>query len=315
MKAYETVEGLLQGLVENSEFKEDGGETLIEWYKRIRLDCDEAVSEDLNALKGGYYANSVGQAFIYGYEVAIHRLTGLDTKEQLAAFCVTENKSTHPQSMQVSISEGDNGQILLTGRKDFVTLAGSAKWLLVAAKSAASTDGRNQIKLVKVDASSSGVDIVTLPSLPFIPDVAHGVVTFNDVLIEEADVYSGDGYSDYVKPFRWFEDINVFISLSGYLLKVALANQWPLKSQVEIISILTTLVSMQGMEPDEPVAHIVMFDQVSRLERWLEDFDHAWTSVDPFVAAAWKRDRGILKIASHARSARYTKALRQMALA
>lgn len=315
MKQYQSVECLLHALMKTPVLRGDRDESLLEWYRRLRLDGDSVVSEDLIALQGGFYANSVGQAFIYGYEIAIQRLTGLDTKDQLAAFCVTENKSTHPKSMQVSLSKGQQGKVLLAGKKDFVTLAGSTKWLLVAAKSAVSSDGRNQIKLVKVDASLPGVDIETLPLLPFVPDVSHGVVTFDSVSIDESDVFSGDGYGDYVKPFRWFEDVNVFIALSGYLLKIAITNQWPVESRVEIISILTALIGMQRMEADEPVAHIVMFDQVTRLERWLDRYDQAWGSVDSSVAVAWKRDKGILKIASHARSVRYAKALSRMRLA
>lgn len=315
MKQYQTVESLLQELIKKTDLKERGDETLLEWYKRIRLGNDHVVSEDLSALLGGFYARSVGQAFIYGYEVAIQRLTGLDTKDQLAAFCVTENKSTHPESMNVSLSAEKSGQVLLTGRKDFVTLAGNTKWLLVAAKSGVKSDGRNQIKLVKVDASLPGVVVEALPPMPFIPDVGHGVVTFNSVSIDESDVFSCDGYSDFVKPFRWFEDINVFIALSGYLLKIALVNQWPLESRVEIISVLTSLTGMQRMDADEPIAHLVMFDQVSRLESWLDHYEKAWDMVDPRIAAAWKRDRGLLKIASRARAARYANALSRMRLA
>ena len=151
MKQYQSVECLLHALMKTPVLRGDRDESLLEWYRRLRLDGDSVVSEDLIALQGGFYANSVGQAFIYGYEIAIQRLTGLDTTDQLAAFCVTENKSTHPKSMQVSLSKGQQGKVLLAGKKDFVTLAGSTKWLLVAAKSAVSSDGRNQIKLVKVN--------------------------------------------------------------------------------------------------------------------------------------------------------------------
>lgn len=313
MKESLSAESLLQRLIEKPPAIRAGGESIVEWYHQVRLNSDLSVSDDLDALTGGFYANSVGQAFVYGYEVAIQRLTGLDTKEQLAAFCVTENKSTHPQSMQVSlIEEGD--KLLLSGKKDFVTLASDTKWLLVAAKFGILDSGRNQIKLIKVDASLPGVNIKILPPLPFIPEVGHGVVTFDSVSIDQRDLFLGDGYGDYVKPFRWIEDINVFISLSGYLLKIALVYQWPLASRVEIISILTSLLGMLSAGANEPIAHIAFYDQVARLERWLEQYDDAWQSVDVAVSAAWKRDRGLLKIASYARSARYKKALSRLAL-
>lgn len=314
MKQYQTAEALLQGLITNPDDNCVENEALIDWYKRMRQYSDGQVLEGLTALQGGFYANSVGQAFIYGYEVAIQRLTGLDTKHQLAAFCVTENKSTHPQAMHTSIEARGEELVLLNGKKDFVTLAGTSKWLLVAAKSGVSNDGRSQIKLLKVDASLPGVEIEMLPTLPFMPDVSHGVVTFDSVSINKHDVFSGDGYGDFVKPFRWFEDINVFVSLAGYLLKVASTYQWPLASRVELISILTVLLGMQRMVGDEPAAHIVMFDQIARLERWLDQYKDAWDGVEASVATGWARDRGVLKIASHARAARYKNALSRLGL-
>ncbi len=45
------------------------------------------------------------------------------------ALCVTENRSTRPADMHTRI---DGLQI--TGRKDFVTAAEAADWLLVAAR-------------------------------------------------------------------------------------------------------------------------------------------------------------------------------------
>ncbi|WP_250658724.1 acyl-CoA dehydrogenase family protein [Alkalimarinus coralli] len=298
-------------LLENLKKINDAGdcrvEPILDWYKHTRKIAN-GTAFDLNALQGGFLANSVGQAFIYGYEIAIQQLTKLDTAQHLAAFCVTENKSTHPQDMQAVLSERNEGGFVLSGRKDFVTLAGSAQCLLVAAKFGISDLGRNQIKMVKVDASLSGVGITQLPALPFIPDIGHGVVAFDSVVINPEDVFSGDGYQDFVKPFRWFEDINVFVSLSAYLLKIALTYKWPVEAKVELVSILASLVSLQEAAADEPVAHIVMYDQASRLASWLAHHEQAWEKVPSKIAAGWKRDSAILKIASHPRSVRYKKA-------
>ncbi|UZE97440.1 acyl-CoA dehydrogenase family protein [Alkalimarinus alittae] len=315
MTKHKSVEHLLQKLIQQPYLKGADDLPLVEWYRKMRVDTEGLETQGLSALQGGFYANSAGQAFVFGYEVAIQRLTGLDTQEYLAAFCVTENKSAHPQAMQTSLTKKRDGQWMLTGKKDFVTMACNAKWLLVAAKSGLSGDGRNQIKLVKVDVSASGVDVLTHPPLPFIPDVSHGAVTFDSVLVEGKDIYPGDGYANFVKPFRWFEDINVFISLTGYLLKLALTNQWPVSSKVEIMSILVTLVGLQQMDADEPMAHILMFDQAAKLACWLDNYDDEWEGVSSPVAAAWKRDRGIMSVANYARSARYKKALSRMALA
>jgi acyl-CoA dehydrogenase len=309
-----SVELLLRELIQNKCLFKYEDQILTDWYKAIRGDGLACVSEQYTSLYGGFFANSVGQAFVNGYEVAIQRLTGIDTRESIAAFCVTENKSTHPTSMLSCLTVDKKGNYTLSGKKDFVTLAGDAKKLFVAVNFGVSAAGQKIIKLVEVNVASSGVSIQLLPELPFVPDVTHGVVNFDSVVIEASNILSGDGYSDYVKPFRWFEDINVFMSVSAYLFKLTLAFDWPEDAKVEMISLLTSLSGLHKMKADDPVAHIVMFNQTEALDKWLERYDEAWNAVTEDVVLCWKRDIALLKIATRARKARYKNAVSALSL-
>lgn len=313
-KVTNSVEFLLSELIQNKCLFKYKDQILTDWYKAIREDGLACVPEQLASLYGGFFANSVGQAFINGYEVAIQCLTGIDTRESIAAFCVTENKSTHPASMLSCLSVDNKGNYTLSGKKDFVTLAGDAKKLLVAVNFGVSAVGQKIIKLVEVNVACSGVSIQLLPALPFVPDVTHGVVSFDSVVIEPSYILSGDGYSDYVKPFRWLEDINVFMSVSAYLFKLTMAFDWPEEAKVEMISLLTSLSGLHRMKADDPVAHIVMFNQTEALDKWLERYDEAWNGVSEDIVVCWKRDIALLKIATRARKARYKNAISALSL-
>ena len=314
-------EGLLEWLIQEQNgvpFKYDG-ELLLSWYQKTRAVSCKSVPLELESLYCGFFAKSIGQAFASSYQIAIQRLTGVDTCGGVASFCVTENKSTHPTSMQSCLSLDNEGRYRLSGKKDFVTLACEAKKLFVAvrseeAKSGEGKAGRNIIKLVEVDVAAPGVNVQVLPTLPFVSDVSHGVVSFDSIIVDPASILSGDGYADYVKPFRWFEDINVFMSVSAYLFKLSLAFGWPVEAKVEMVSLLTTLSGLHKMKADDPIAHIVMFDQTVVLNKWLQRYNDTWSQVPEEIVMCCKRDLALLKIAGKAREARYTKAMTALAL-
>lgn len=314
MTRYNLPEKLLAALIEGRQYYKYMDDTLADWYLKTRADGNALVSEDLLSMFGGFFANSVGQAFANGYEVAIQRLLQWDTSEHVAAFCVTENKSTHPGAMSTCLLAQEDGSYRLSGKKDFVTLALDAKHLFVAATAGKKTDGRNNLKLVRVAVSAPGVNVRSLPELPFVPDVSHGVVNFERVSVRPEEILEGDGYNAYVKPFRWIEDINVITSLAAYLLKVSLEGSWPTRSVTEMVSLLTTLANLQAMHVADPIAHVVLADQYERLANWLARYEQEWVKLPVLVREGWQRDKNLLKIANTARVSRLNNALAQLAL-
>lgn len=59
------------------------------------------------------------------------------------------------------------------------------------------------------------------PARPFIPELPHAQVELDGVLVHDADILPGDGYDDYLKPFRTIEVIYVHTALAGHLIGVA----------------------------------------------------------------------------------------------
>ncbi|KFJ92579.1 acyl-CoA dehydrogenase [Pseudomonas sp. 1-7] len=101
---------------------------LEDWYARLLTRLGDTPQPFELALVGGLLAATPGLAFLAGYQAAL-RMLWPAAPWTAGALCVTENRSTRPADMNTRI---DGLQI--TGRKDFVTAAECAGWLLVAAR-------------------------------------------------------------------------------------------------------------------------------------------------------------------------------------
>ena len=116
----------------------------------------------------------------------------------------------------------------MSGAKRWTTLGPQGTLLLVTGRLAgAATDERPALKVALVRADQPGVTIVPMPETAFVPEVPHARIQLQDVAIDAASLLPGDGYSNYVKPFRTLEDSFVTAAVLAYLLREARARGWP----------------------------------------------------------------------------------------
>ena len=80
--------------------------------------------------------------------------------------------------------------------------------------------GRNALRMVRVPTDAPGVTLAP-SSAPFVPEIPHAEVTLDHVHVATDAVLPGDGYTEYVKPFRTVEDAHVHAALLGYLIGIA----------------------------------------------------------------------------------------------
>ena len=66
------------------------------------------------------------------------------------------------------------------------------------------------------------------------------------VVVADGDWLPGDGYANYIKPFRTIEDIHVFAALAAWWLQVGSAAQWPASLRGEIVHLLVSLRQLAG---------------------------------------------------------------------
>jgi hypothetical protein len=172
------------------------------------------------AVRGGARADRLGYAFVAGYFAA---LDGLDPEGVGRTACVaaTEVGGVHPRAIEAALSEA-SGAFTLRGQKTFVTLAGVADDLVVLARrEGVDARGRKQLVALRIPADRPGVRIEARPATSFAPEVPHARVLLEDVDVAEDEVLPGDGWDDWLRPFRTVEDVHVLAATAGYLVALA----------------------------------------------------------------------------------------------
>jgi alkylation response protein AidB-like acyl-CoA dehydrogenase len=273
------------------------------WYAALLARLGTPSPFEL-AVLGGRLAATPGLAFLAGYQGAL-RLFWPCAPWSLGALCVTENNSVRPADMQTRLSD-----LLLHGRKDFVTAGDAADWLLVAAREELQGQAV-RLALGVVRNGDHGVRIEMLPSLPLMPDIGHARLHLDGAHCERL---AGDGWDDYVKPFRSIEDLHVLTAVSAWLYGVGQDANWPQALQLRLLGLLAGCAEVARQGQAQPATHLLLaglFAQFAALDAEL----HAAFAAGPADwAALWQRDRGLLSLAASARGKRLANALAALGL-
>lgn len=283
-------------------------------WKKIFDRNASAWSETLEmAVVGGFISNRVSYAFASGYESAIRHMVPKLPKEAVVAFCVTEEGGGHPKAIKSTLKKTDElidgeKKWVLNGSKKFITCADEAELLLAAASTGTTSDGKNQIRIVLLEKKTPGIFVELMDQLPFVKEISHGRLQFKDVIVKESQIIEGDGYNEYIKPFRTIEDIHVFGAILGYLFRVASIFDWPKNIKEGFLSLITTINSLAVCNPLSKDVHIVLAGVFRQLSDLLDRTDTYWDKVDKNTRTIWERDRALLNVAGRAREKRLASA-------
>lgn len=240
-------------------------------------------------------ADRLAFAFASGYQAALCALFPSLSRHALAALCATEEGGGHPRELRTTLDG-----FRVTGRKKFVTSAQLAEQLFVVA-SVGQHEGRNRLKVARVPAASPGVTLTPMDELPFVPELPHGEVRFQNA--EAAEVLDGDGYDRYLKPFRTIEDVHVHAALLGYLISLGRRSGWRLE---RLVCLAVAAVALAAREPSDAATHVALAGLIEETHAAVEglDFDAA-PSGD---RERWERDRALLGVAARVRAKRLERA-------
>lgn len=271
-------------------------------------DAERASGRPIDwAIDAGLHADRLGLAFAGGYASALHALVpGLD-EGALAALCATEERGNHPRSIETRLSVRPGG-FALTGSKNFVTFGPNADVLLVFAVRGEREDGRPDLCLVRVPPDAPGVALDIGPLTPFVPEVPHATLRLDQVLVAASQVLPGDGYAEYVKPFRTVEDVHVFAAVLSYLLSVGLRANWPAADREDLVSLLVAARALATLDPTEPATHVALAGWLRAGQRVVAATEPHWQGVEAAERDRWYRDRALLTVAERVREARRTSA-------
>lgn len=272
-----------------------------EWARHRARSQDFASSVDRAAI-AGFDSASTGLAFLGGYQEALHALVPSLDSAELSSMCATEAAGARPSTMTTAVAADG----VVSGTKSFATLGTFADRFLVIARSGTRSDGKPLLRAVLVRAGAS-VAVTPLPPLPFAPEIPHAGVTFD---ASPGELLPGDGYTDYLKPFRTVEDLHVVAAVLGQLVRVARLAQWPAESVEQLLALFAAVRGVSAEDPTSPGVHIALGGLFDRLAALRTELEPLWAPVDPEIRQRWERDVPLLGVAGKVRAARLATAWR-----
>ncbi len=270
--------------------------------QRERLPCDRAIL-------GGFHADRLAYAFVAGYQAALRAIAPDLPADRMASICITEKGGGHPRAIETRLTRVDEGNLRLDGHKRWASLARGDGVLLVAASEGVDEEGRNRLRIARVEAGAPGVSVTPMTAAAFLPEIEHAEVTLSGVMVREEDLFEGDGYECVIRPFRTVEDIHVQAAVFAYLLREARRIGLPRalieKSAAQIVS----LRALAEEDPSAAAIHIALGGALALGSALIGEIESAWSAArDSAAWERWERDRPLLGVASRVRSARLERA-------
>ncbi|MEP4525165.1 MAG: acyl-CoA dehydrogenase family protein [Alloalcanivorax venustensis] len=286
----------------------DGLQAWCEQWRRLAAERHDPVGL---ALRCGFAADRVGWAFAAGYQSALRQLIqvngGTVDDHELLAMCATEAAGNRPRDIETRIADDGPGGVTVTGRKTWTTLGSACTGLLVVGRvDGGGENARPALKIARVDTYAQGVSLVEKPPLEFVPEVPHVAAVFDGAKAEA--LMPGDGYSDFVKPFRTVEDTFIALAVQAWLVREGRARGWPRSFLESLIASLTGLAAVAAQPAGAPATHIALAGALARTNDLYQHADELWTGEQDAAAERWRRDRPLFQVAGKPRAMRAQRA-------
>ena len=283
-----------------------GCESVADWWPRHRAIAAEHPDPIHQAIIGGFVADRVGWAFASGYQAALRALFPDAPADRICALCVTEADGNSPKAIRSSLKKtGDDWT--LNGSKRWTTLGPDGALFFVAARDEAASGARASIRIARVDSNAQGLKIESMPATTFVPEIPHARLQFDNVPV--AALLPGDGYDQYVKPFRTVEDIHVQAAVLSYLMREGQRLSWPQDWLQRLSALLAAMGKISDMPASHAETHIALAGALAISAGLIAETEEFWraSATDP-AALRWARDRELLKVAGTAREQRTRRA-------
>ena len=264
-------------------------DTLDAWLARHRSIVRSYEEPIMAAIAAGAGTDRLAWAFGSGYQCAGRVLVPTMDPSRIGALCATEMGGAHPRAIETRLSDG-----ALYGMKAFVTFGMEAEVLIVIASEGRDGD-RNRLRAVVVDRDAPGLVFEPLGETPFVPEISHATLRLEGA---RGRVLEGDGYTQYLKPFRTIEDTHVLAAALAHM--VTLGNEHNVEETFfeRACATLLALIEISRMPPLDPATHLALAGAQVGLRSMIDQLDAL------SLGGYWERDRPLFNVAGKARAQR-----------
>jgi len=251
------------------------------------------------AIIGALSVDRVAWAFAGGYLAALQHMIPSLGKDGFASLAATEEGGAHPRAIRTTF----DGEVV-RGHKRWVTVPGEASspsfFFVVAQLPGAHSDGRPQLVLTRVRSDAAKLTIEQSHA-PFVPELVHAELKLDGV---KAEALPGDGYADYLKPFRTIEDLHVHGAMAALVLALSRRIDAPKPPRERLLATLVVIRELALADPKSPAVHLALGGVINSVADAIRELEPAFQSLEAPTLAAWERDRVLFTVAGKARAAR-----------
>ncbi len=260
-------------------------------------------------------ARDLGQAFACGYFAATEQLLarcGVATPHgQRVSLALTEPNGGHPRALRSNVQLRD-GALVLSGEKVWTTLADLATHLLLIVRNEreATSPGDDLPRLVAFlcPVDRAGLTIELLPETPFCPELRHGRLLFEQLIVTPEERVAFDAFTQLLKPFRSLEDASVATAVLAFLCRLTVQRGVDPAFTARTLLLLQSVVSL-AQAPDGPFVWVALAGLMDELQALLSELAHALRAAHPDDADALQRDLPLLAVTARLRATRRAKGL------
>lgn len=249
------------------------------------------------AIAAGFAMDRFGYAFASGYVEAMGSLVP-SLQGVAAALCATEKGGAHPRTITTRI-EAHEDHFRVSGEKGFVTLGAHAQELVVVVSEGLDDHDRNRLKMVRLPTAREGLSLEPLPPTPFVPEIPHARLQLDGVFVHRDEVLPGDGYDDYLKPFRTVEDVHVHAALLGHLVQLGRRHGWERPVVNETVSLIAAAFPLALADPLDAAVHVALTGVLARTHALVQRAREL--ALPDATRARIERDLPLLGVAQKAR--------------
>ncbi len=295
-----TLESLLSTLLENPE-PNDGSE-MRRFLKESLPPAAEMTDPFDRLVHVAMQADRRTTAAAAGHQAAVFRLFPDTPPGAITAFCVSEDGGARPTAIRATLEPHPDGHYLLSGEKKWGSMSPDADVLFVAASiGSENVDGRerNQIRMVGIPADREGIRLTPRTHDGIVSEMRIADVSLTAVEVQPEEVRAGDGFQNYVRPFRLIEDVFGNAATQIATLCFGLRNGWPKEDLEDLLGLITQAwaIAQTGMTSAPEV--LAMSSYFRRSSEVWESL--SWPGASETDLQRWHPDVGLLQVAQRAR--------------
>jgi hypothetical protein len=236
------------------------------------------------ALAGGALADRLAWVFHAGYQGMMRSAFPFCPKDGWASYLVAEDKTGEFPGAAIK-KKGESWT--LSGSKSWVAASDHVDYLVVRIMS--------ENSLILLARNDPGVVLSSRDAPGFLADLSQGFATFEQVNLQENQVYSGE-----ILPhnFAQSEPLHVLTALNAFMASYILKHG----GDPDILKLALSSLRLAGSLVEEDAVDDTFFLGVADLDTSTSEMAHSFEAfietANPGLFAEWKKDRGLVNMFS-----------------